>query len=105
MTPSTTARPAPGLTRVAGSLLRPFLPRYFYPLRRADFRDPGTREFLRSLAPGLDPEEPAAALELRRLGVRVAGGRFGAHMQVEILNDGPVTIIFDSAELERPRRG
>ena len=42
---------------------------------------------------------------LRRLGVRVAGGRFGAHMQVEILNDGPVTIILDSAELERPRRG
>ena len=64
-------RPAAGLTRVAGSLLRPFLPRYFYPLRRADFRDPGTRDFLRSLAPGLDPEEPAAALELRRLGVPV----------------------------------
>jgi D-tyrosyl-tRNA(Tyr) deacylase len=42
---------------------------------------------------------------LRRLGVRVAGGRFGAHMWLELLNDGPVTIILDSAELERPRRG
>jgi D-tyrosyl-tRNA(Tyr) deacylase len=42
---------------------------------------------------------------LRRLGVRVAGGRFGAHMRLELLNDGPVTIILDSAELERPRRG
>ncbi len=47
-------------------------------------------------------EEYEAAL--RRLGVRVASGRFQAHMQVEILNDGPVTIILDSAELERPRR-
>jgi len=42
---------------------------------------------------------------LRDMGVRVAGGRFGAHMLVEILNDGPVTIVLDSAELERPRRG
>ena len=48
-------------------------------------------------------EEYEAAL--RQLGVRVASGRFQAHMHVEILNDGPVTIILDSAELERPRRG
>jgi len=60
---------------------------------------------------GAAPPEEAKPLvgeyenALRRLGVRVAGGRFGAHMQVEILNDGPVTIILDSAELERPRRG
>jgi carboxylesterase len=60
-----------GLTRAAGVLLRPFLPRYFYPMRRADFQDPGTREFLRTLTPGLDPEDPAAAAELRRLGVPV----------------------------------
>jgi carboxylesterase len=64
-------RPAPVLTRVAAAVLRPFLPRYFYPLRRADFRDPGTREFLRSLAPGLDPERPADAQQLRRLAVPV----------------------------------
>jgi D-tyrosyl-tRNA(Tyr) deacylase len=48
-------------------------------------------------------EEYEAAL--RELGVRVASGRFRAHMHVEIVNDGPVTIILDSAELERPRRG
>ena len=42
---------------------------------------------------------------LRDMGVRVARGRFGAHMLVEILNDGPVTVILDSGELERPRRG
>jgi D-tyrosyl-tRNA(Tyr) deacylase len=31
--------------------------------------------------------------------VNVQSGRFGAHMEVEIHNDGPVTIIVDSAEL------
>ena len=29
-------------------------------------------------------------------GVPVATGRFGAHMLVEIINDGPVTILLDS---------
>lgn len=42
---------------------------------------------------------------LRALGVRVATGRFGAMMEVELVNDGPVTVILDSADLERPRRG
>jgi len=42
---------------------------------------------------------------LRELGVRVESGRFGAHMEVELVNDGPVTIVLDSADLERPRRG
>ncbi len=31
-----------------------------------------------------------------RLGVRVARGRFRAHMLVELVNDGPVTILIDS---------
>jgi D-tyrosyl-tRNA(Tyr) deacylase len=34
--------------------------------------------------------------ELGRLGARVATGRFGAHMHVELLNDGPVTITVES---------
>lgn len=42
---------------------------------------------------------------LRELGARVATGRFGAAMQVELVNDGPFTLVLDSAELERPRRG
>ncbi|HYD50470.1 MAG TPA: D-aminoacyl-tRNA deacylase [Terriglobales bacterium] len=29
-------------------------------------------------------------------GVRVASGRFGANMQVELINDGPVTIILET---------
>lgn len=32
-------------------------------------------------------------------GLKVAGGVFGAHMEVELLNDGPVTIWLDSEEL------
>lgn len=35
---------------------------------------------------------------LREAGVNVALGRFGAHMEVSLLNDGPVTILLDSKE-------
>jgi D-tyrosyl-tRNA(Tyr) deacylase len=35
---------------------------------------------------------------LRELGVEVAIGRFGAVMQVELVNDGPFTIWLDTAE-------
>ena len=51
-----------------------------------------------------EPLVEAFATALEGLGVRTARGRFGAHMQVELLNDGPVTLIVDSAELDRPRR-
>ncbi|MBI1756924.1 MAG: D-tyrosyl-tRNA(Tyr) deacylase [Fimbriimonas ginsengisoli] len=33
---------------------------------------------------------------LARLGVRAESGVFGAHMDVELLNDGPVTVIVDA---------
>jgi D-tyrosyl-tRNA(Tyr) deacylase len=33
---------------------------------------------------------------LRTAGVQVATGRFRAHMDVELVNDGPVTILLDS---------
>jgi D-tyrosyl-tRNA(Tyr) deacylase len=42
---------------------------------------------------------------LRALGVIVASGRFGAHMYVDLVNDGPVTIILDTSDFQRPRRG
>lgn len=60
-----------------------------------------------------DAEDPARAREvcdafaqaLRQHGVaRVATGEFGAMMQVELCNDGPVTIVLDSAELRGARR-
>ncbi|MEJ5339996.1 MAG: D-aminoacyl-tRNA deacylase [Thermogutta sp.] len=41
---------------------------------------------------------------LREYGLPVATGRFREHMEVELLNDGPVTILLDSDELSRPRR-
>lgn len=42
--------------------------------------------------------------ELRRLGVPTATGRFGAMMQVSLVNEGPVTIVIDSRDLTEPRR-
>ncbi|MBI3648765.1 MAG: D-tyrosyl-tRNA(Tyr) deacylase [Actinobacteria bacterium] len=39
----------------------------------------------------------AEALESR--GASVERGVFGAHMEVELLNDGPVTLILDAADL------
>ena len=33
---------------------------------------------------------------LRALGLKVETGRFGAHMEVEMVGDGPVTILLDS---------
>ena len=35
---------------------------------------------------------------LREKGVDVANGIFGAHMDVELLNDGPVTLLLDSGK-------
>ena len=51
------------------------------------------------------PPELASALyeefakQLRALGVLVETGVFRAHMQVELVNDGPVTILLDSSKL------
>jgi D-tyrosyl-tRNA(Tyr) deacylase len=50
-----------------------------------------------------EPIVEAYAQALESQGLRVSRGRFGAMMQVELVNDGPVTIIIDSADLERPR--
>ncbi|PAU69273.1 D-tyrosyl-tRNA(Tyr) deacylase [Bifidobacterium italicum] len=36
---------------------------------------------------------------LRAQGLDVKAGRFGAHMDVSLTNDGPVTILFDTEEL------
>ncbi len=42
-----------------------------------------------------EPLYEAFCDELRQLGVKVATGVFGARMEVELVNDGPVTIAFD----------
>lgn len=41
--------------------------------------------------------------KLQASGLRVEKGVFGAHMDVSLLNDGPVTIILDSDDLKRKR--
>ena len=42
-----------------------------------------------------EPLVDAVAAELRRLGATVATGRFGARMEVALVNEGPVTLILD----------
>jgi D-tyrosyl-tRNA(Tyr) deacylase len=44
------------------------------------------------------PAEAAEPLYERvRLGLGAQGGRFGAHMEVELVNDGPVTLLVDTS--------
>jgi D-tyrosyl-tRNA(Tyr) deacylase len=42
-----------------------------------------------------EPLVDAVVEELRALGATVATGRFGAAMQVELVNDGPVTVLVE----------
>jgi D-tyrosyl-tRNA(Tyr) deacylase len=67
----------------------------------------GRRPSFTDAAPPEDAESLVREFEeaLRGLGLPVASGRFRAHMQVDLVNDGPVTIILDTADLQRPRNG
>ena len=42
-----------------------------------------------------EPMYERAIERLREHGLHVATGRFGAHMQVDLVNDGPVTLIIE----------
>lgn len=57
----------------------------------------GRRPSWNAAAPGAVAEPLVAefAESLRRLGAHVATGQFGAHMQVELVNDGPVTLLLE----------
>lgn len=71
----------------------------------ADVRK-GRRPSWSAAAPG-DVSEPLFdqfVASLRETGVAVETGVFGAHMEVELINDGPMTIIVNSDDLDRPRR-
>lgn len=46
-----------------------------------------------------EPLYERVARELRSLGIQTATGVFGATMQVELVNDGPVTILLDTKRL------
>lgn len=63
-----------------------------------------------SFAEAADPELGNALYEkflsvCEELGYPPQHGRFGADMKVESLNDGPVTLILDTDQLQSPRHG
>jgi D-tyrosyl-tRNA(Tyr) deacylase len=60
--------------------------------RRPSFTDAAHPDLARKLF-------EAAVSHLRDQGIRCAAGQFGAHMRVHLVNDGPVTIWLDSADL------
>jgi D-tyrosyl-tRNA(Tyr) deacylase len=57
----------------------------------------GRRPFFGDAAPPeiAEPILERVAETARASGVRVLAGRFGAHMQVALTNDGPVTLLVD----------
>lgn len=57
----------------------------------------GRRPAWNAAAPGgvAEPIVHAFADALRKLGARVETGVFGAHMRVELVNDGPVTVLLE----------
>ncbi len=61
--------------------------------------------FTKAAAPADAGSLFARTLELfRATGLRVETGRFQAYMDVALHNDGPVTIMLDTADRDRPRR-
>ena len=72
----------------------------------ADTRKGRRPDFTQAAQPEEAERLYTRAVEMfRDSGLRVETGRFGEHMQVEIQNDGPVTLMIDSADRSRPRRG
>jgi len=58
----------------------------------------GNRPSFSDAAPGpeAEPLYEAFCAAVAAEGLPLQRGRFGAHMQVELVNDGPVTIILDA---------
>ena len=72
----------------------------------ADTRKGRRPDFNRAAGPEQAREAYEKTVELfRKTGLTVATGRFQEYMQVRLQNDGPVTIMLDSADRDRPRRG
>lgn len=70
----------------------------------ADTRRGRRPDFTRAAGPDEANRLYERAVEMfREKGLRVATGRFQAYMQVRLVNDGPVTIMVDSADRGRPR--
>ena len=72
----------------------------------ADVRKGRRPSFTGAAAPEIaEPLVQRFADALKSRGLRVEQGRFGAYMEVELVNDGPFTLVIDSVDLERPRKG
>lgn len=66
----------------------------------------GRRPDFNQAAPAEDAQRlyEYAVDQFRESGLTVATGRFQEYMQVRLQNDGPVTIILDSGDRQRPGR-
>jgi len=72
----------------------------------ADTRRGNRPSFIEAAAPeAARPLYEFFVSKLRETGFRVETGIFQADMQVELVNSGPVTIILDSADAAKPRKG
>jgi len=59
-------------------------------------------DFMRAGRPAMsEPLYEQFKAELTALGVPLLTGSFGADMQIDHVNDGPVTLIMDTAEMMR----
>jgi D-tyrosyl-tRNA(Tyr) deacylase len=68
----------------------------------ADSRKGRRPSYTKAAPPAIaSPAVDRFAAELTELGFEVATGEFGAKMAVSLINDGPVTIWLDSADLRR----
>ncbi|MGH2608838.1 MAG: D-aminoacyl-tRNA deacylase [Tepidiformaceae bacterium] len=66
----------------------------------------GRRPSFTAAAPGpvAQPHYEAFCAAIEAAGITCARGAFGERMQVDLTNDGPVTLILDSRDLDAPRR-
>ena len=72
----------------------------------ADTRKGRRPDFNQAASPDAAERIYEGVVELfRSRGLKVETGTFGGYMQVELVNDGPVTVMLDSADRNRPRRG
>jgi D-aminoacyl-tRNA deacylase len=72
----------------------------------ADTRKGRRPDFTRAAPPQLAQQLYEYAVSLfQKTGLQVATGRFQEYMQLCLQNDGPVTLMLDSADLQRSRRG
>ncbi|MDO5709866.1 MAG: D-aminoacyl-tRNA deacylase [Coriobacteriales bacterium] len=71
----------------------------------ADCRRGNRPSFVKAAGPELGSHLYDHFCDLAAADVPCGRGVFGAHMQVSLVNDGPVTIWLDTDELTRPKRG